>query len=87
MLLSSVDAGSIPVQGTAIGEALGAAMRCFEGGDRKHKAVVLFTDGEDHVADPVDQADVAAAQGVRIYAIGVGTAAGDLIPVLDQDGP
>ena len=85
LLLSVVDAGSIPVQGTAIGEALELARGCFDEGDRQHKAIVLFTDGEDHVADPTAAADKAAAEGVRIFAIGMGTSDGELIPIR-QDG-
>jgi Ca-activated chloride channel family protein len=85
LLLSVVDAGSIPVQGTAIGEAIELARGCFDEGDRQHKAIVLFTDGEDHVADPIAAADNAAAEGVRIFAIGMGTSDGELIPIR-QDG-
>jgi Ca-activated chloride channel family protein len=85
LLLASVDAGSFPVQGTSIGDAVATATRCFEAGDQQHKVVVLFTDGEDHIADPVDQGERSAAEGVRIYTVGVGTPEGDLIPVRDGD--
>ena len=86
MLLSVVDAGSIPVQGTAIGEALHLARGCFDAGDRQHKAIVVLTDGEDHVSDPIAAADEAAAEGVRIFAIGLGTSGGELIPVRGEGG-
>ena len=86
LLLSVVDAGSIPVQGTAVGEAIELARSCFDEGDRQHKAIVLFTDGEDHAADPVAAADRAAAEGVRIFAIGMGTSDGELIPVRQEGG-
>jgi Ca-activated chloride channel family protein len=85
LLLSSVDAGSIPVQGTAIGDAVATATRCFEVGDRQHKVVILFTDGEDHIADPVEQAERSAAEGVRIFTVGIGTPEGELIPVRDAE--
>ena len=86
LLLSVVDAGSIPVQGTALGEAIELARNCFDEGDRQHKAIVLFTDGEDHVADPIAAADRAAAEGVRIFAIGMGTPDGELIPIRQEGG-
>ena len=84
LLLSDVDAGSIPVQGTAIGEAISLAMACFDEGDLQHKAIVLLTDGEDHMSDPMQVSEDAAAQGVRIFAVGMGTPDGQLIPVTDH---
>jgi Ca-activated chloride channel family protein len=86
LLLSHVDSGSIPVQGTAIGEAISLALACFDAGDLQHKAIVLLTDGEDHVTDASKAAQEAAAQGARIFAVGMGTPDGQLIPVLDQRG-
>ena len=86
LLLSGVDGGSIPVQGTAIGEAVDLAMSSFDEGELQHKAIILFTDGEDHAGDPRDRAEKAAAQGVRIFAIGMGTIDGELIPVSDEGG-
>ena len=42
---------------------------------------MLITDGEDHADDPVKAAEEAAEAGVRIFAVGVGTPEGELIPV------
>lgn len=86
MLLDVVDAGTIPVQGTALGDAVRVAASCFDEDDRKHKAVVLFTDGEDHVGEPVEAAEKAAKVGVQIFAVGLGTQAGELIPASDEQG-
>ncbi|MGY8822333.1 MAG: VWA domain-containing protein [Candidatus Latescibacterota bacterium] len=85
MFLDVLGAGMIPVQGTAIGDALRLATRCFDEEDDQHKVIVLFTDGEDHVSDPLDAAETAADQGVHIFSIGLGTADGELIPE-EQDG-
>lgn len=52
----------------------------------KHKAIVLFTDGEDHEGAAVEAAQKAAALGIRIYAVGVGSALGNPVPVLGPDG-
>ncbi|TNF32314.1 MAG: VWA domain-containing protein [Deltaproteobacteria bacterium] len=51
----------------------------FEGA--KHKAIVLFTDGEDHEGEPLEAAAEAARRGIHIYTVGVGTPQGR--PVLD----
>lgn len=48
-----------------------------------HKAIVLFTDGEDHEGDAIAAAEEAARRGVNIFTVGVGTAQGR--PVLDID--
>lgn len=86
MLLTSVDAGSIPSQGTALAQAVSLARSCFEEGDRQYKAIVLLSDGEEHVGDAVREAEAAGAEGVRIYAIGVGTPEGELIPEVGRPG-
>ncbi len=86
MFLDVLDAGMIPVQGTAIGDALRLATRCFDEEDDQHKVIVLLTDGEDHVSDPLDAAEKAAEQGVHIFAIGLGTADGELIPEQQEGG-
>jgi len=86
MFLDIIDAGTIPVQGTAIADAVRVATRCFEEGDRQHKVIVLFTDGEDHVGRPAAAAEAAAAEGVRIFAVGLGTQTGELIPEPEEGG-
>lgn len=80
MFLELADTRSIPVQGTALDDAIRLAERCFEPGEGRDKAIVLFTDGESHLGDPVAAARAAAARGVRIFAVGLGTPAGELIP-------
>lgn len=79
-LLSALEPGAIAVPGTAVGSAirLGASMAGRYPGT---KAVVLITDGEDHGTDPAGAAAEAAASGVRVFAVGVGTPEGEPIPV------
>lgn len=63
--------------GTAIGQAIGAAINRLEGleGDR---VIVLLTDGANNRGQisPLQAAEAAAALGIRVYTVGVG-----------QDGP
>lgn len=86
MLLDALDAGSIPVQGTAIGEAIKAARGTFTVQERKSKVIVLLTDGEDHEGNPVEAARKAAEDGIKIDVVGMGTPEGELIPVRSADG-
>ena len=80
MFMDIVDTDTIPVQGTALGDALDLAITSFEEEDKQHRVVVLFTDGEDHLGDPQAVAERAAESGVRVFAVGVGTPEGELIP-------
>ena len=91
MFLSSIDAGSIPVQGTAIGDAIHTAIKSFSAQSEKSRVIILITDGENHEDDAVAAAKEAGESGIRIYTIGVGSTHGQPIPVdgqllTDKDG-
>jgi Ca-activated chloride channel family protein len=78
-----VNVDLIPQGGTKIGEAIGEAMKAFAKHEQEsHKVLVLFSDGEDHDDDAVNKAREAAESGMRIFTIGTGTPAGDLIPTV-----
>ena len=54
---------------------------------REYKDLILITDGEDHDSFPVQAAQKAAKEGVRIIAIGLGDdATGSRIPITGPDG-
>ena len=91
MFLNSITTESVPVQGTAIGEAINTAMRSFSAQSEKSRAIIVITDGENHEDDPVAAAKQAAELGVAVYAIGVGSPEGKPIPMdgellKDKDG-
>lgn len=91
MFMSSIDTRSIPVQGTAIGDAIYTAARGFSAQSEKSRAIIVITDGENHEDDPVQVAKEVAETGIRIYTVGVGSAQGQPIPMdgellKDQDG-
>ncbi|MCK5734317.1 MAG: VWA domain-containing protein, partial [Candidatus Latescibacteria bacterium] len=86
MLLDVLHTGTIPVPGSAIGGAIGKAAQAFNIKDRKYKAIVLLTDGENLEGDPVEAAQAAAKEGVRIYAVGLGTYSGEVIRLKDEKG-
>ena len=78
-LLGALDIGAVPTPGSAIGNALRTSVALlgrYPGG----KAVVLLTDGEDHKSDPLGAAREAAAAGVQVYTVGIGTPDGEPIP-------
>lgn len=86
MQLEVLDPASISAQGTAISRALSRGTSLFNQKETKYKVLVLITDGEDNLEDPVDEAKKAAAEGVIIYALGIGTRGGVPIPVAKQAG-
>ena len=49
--LEALNVGVIPQGGTALSEAIRTALGAFSKGNNNHKALVLFTDGEDHDED------------------------------------
>ena len=83
--VAALDVNIIPQGGTAIAETIQTALSAFKDGDN-HKILVLFTDGEDHESGVVEGAQAASAKGLRIFTIGVGSAAGELIRVPDAKG-
>ena len=80
MFLNAISTESVPVQGTAMGEAISTAVKSFSAQSEKSRAVIVITDGENHEDDPVDAAIQAAELGVRIFTIGVGSPEGKPIP-------
>ena len=81
MFLNSISTGSVPVQGTAIGDAINTAVRSFSAQSEKSRAIIVITDGENHEDDPVAAAEQAAAMGIRVFTIGVGSPEGKPVPM------
>ncbi len=86
MFLDILDPSLIPTPGTAIGQAIAKAIESFEQKERKHKVLVLITDGEDHEGDVMKYAEEAERQGIVIYCLGIGSPKGEPIPVSEQGG-
>jgi len=84
MFLDVVDTDLIPSQGTALGDAIQTGLQAFDSEGRKYKAMVIFSDGEDHMGEALEAASQAADEGVAIYTVGVGTVSGAPIPVTEN---
>ncbi len=84
--VNSLDVGIIPEGGTAIGEAINAALTAFKEDGDNHKVMVLFTDGEDQEGGAEDAAAKAAHAGMRIFTVGIGTPQGERIRIHDENG-
>jgi len=86
LFLDIIDVGLIQQQGTAVGDAIRKATEAFDKQERKHKVLILLTDGEDHNTIPIEAAEDARKEGVKIYAIGIGSPIGEPIPIVDRKG-
>lgn len=77
--------------GTAIGDAIALATEKLNALDArqtqkiKSKIIILLTDGESNAGslEPVQAAELAAALGIKVYTIGVGTRGEAPVPVVD----
>ena len=81
--LRSAHPNMIPDQGTNFGAAIQLAAESFEENNQNHKALIIISDGEDHEEEALLQAKAARDNGLLIFAIGVGTPEGGLIPIAD----
>ena len=81
MFIGSISTEMVPTQGTAIGAAINLARESFTDTTKKHSAIVVITDGENHEDDAVEAAKEAAESGVKVFTIGMGSADGAPIPV------
>ncbi len=75
--------------GTAIGSALAASVnRLRDDTNAKSKIVILLTDGVNNAGkvQPVLAAQAAAAEGIKVYTIGVGRQGKAPMPVVGNDG-
>ena len=82
MLMNPAD---MPVQGTDVGGAIKTALAAMEAGGvgpdvAATRAIILISDGEDLVGEAAAAVKEAKARGVRIFAVGVGTAEGAPLP-------
>lgn len=84
LFLSQVEPDIVPKQGTAIGAAIDLASTSFTDTIKKHSAIVVITDGENHEDDAIESAKSAAEQGIKVYTIGMGSVNGAPIPIYNN---
>ena len=86
-LLSRIRSGLIE-DGTAIGNGLATAINRLRESEAKSKVIILLTDGVNNQGQiaPMTAAEIAKAQGIRVYTIGVGTEGMAPYPAIDMFG-
>lgn len=86
LFLDNIQAGVITTPSTNIAEAIRTSALAFSQKEKKYKVLVLVSDGEDQGNQPAGAAQEAAQEGIRVYTIGVGTPAGEPIPLREPGG-
>jgi Ca-activated chloride channel family protein len=81
LFLDGVDTDIISLPGTDISRALKTGGEVFDSQQAKYKVIVLITDGEQLEGDALEVANSLKEQGVRLYAIGIGSTDGVPIPI------
>src|SRR5579863_1099585 len=79
MYIQEASPDVVPTQGTVIADALRMANSGFNSKERKYKAIVLVSDGEDHDPDALAVAKTLAQDGVMINTVGIGSPEGSPI--------
>lgn len=86
LFLEGINTDIVPVQGTAIGDALQMSMSCFSSDENIGRAIVLITDGETHDANAKDMAKAVKDKGIYLSVVGIGTAEGATVPMAAGSG-
>jgi Ca-activated chloride channel family protein len=83
--VKNVNIGDTGLDGTAIGSAIMTSVNRLKDSPVKSKVIVLITDGNNNMGeiDPLTASKVAADYGIKIYAVGVGSAEGAVYEVND----
>lgn len=81
LFVRTIGPQSVPTQGTAIGAAINLARQAFNPESPAGKAIIVLTDGENHEDDAIGAAQAAAAEGIVVHTIGIGTLQGGPIPL------
>jgi Ca-activated chloride channel family protein len=76
MMVQNATPNMVPTQGTVIGEAIEMGMGCFSQAERKHKAMIIISDGEDHDEKAAEKIKEAADQGIIVHTVGIGSPQG-----------
>lgn len=86
MTLDELSPDIIPKGSTNIAGAIKTALDAFTSAEGVERAIVLVSDGENLLSDPLAAAKAAANANVKIFTVGVGTHEGSLIPIKDEFG-
>ena len=80
LLIQAMDARSLPIAGTNLGSAIDQALEAFQRTGARYRVMVIISDGENFSKISFRRLKQAVGRGVRVYCLGVGTTAGEVVP-------
>src|SRR5262245_8616865 len=86
LTLETIGPGTVSEPGSDLGRALRAGLKLLPAGHRDEQAMVVWTDGEDLEGHAREALSEVRNAGLRVLTVGVGTPAGDVIPIADVAG-
>ncbi len=84
ILLNGINSDMLTTQGTSLAEAINQSVELFKEDIQGDRAIVIFSDGEDHEEEIDDALDKAEEANVNIITVGIGTTGGGPIPVMQN---
>jgi Ca-activated chloride channel family protein len=81
LYVSNASPDAVPTQGTVIGDALKLCNASLDTKEKKYKAVILISDGEDHDEKAEQALKDLQDNGVVVYTVGIGSPEG--APIFD----
>jgi Ca-activated chloride channel family protein len=84
LVLDGIDRQTIPRGGTSLANAIAESIKGFRGAPQGSRVIIVLTDGEGHEGDILQAAGMAEKEGIKIFTVGIGTAAGELIPLTGE---
>ena len=84
--LDEVEIGTLPKGGTSLSSAIEEAIESFDLKYRKHRVLIIVTDGESHDTRLQDAISKANEHDISIFSIGIGSNEGAQIPMPSKNG-
>jgi Ca-activated chloride channel family protein len=86
LFLETLEPGIVPAPGSSLGVGLAKGLEMFVDQERRNKAMVLVSDGEDLEGEVDEAIRKAKEAGVVVHTVGVGTERGQPVPDFDREG-
>ncbi len=86
MFLNAMDPELMSAQGTDLARAIAVAIEALDETPPENRIIVVVTDGEDHEGGLAEALSTAAAAGVTIHTVGVGSEEGVPLPEVGGSG-
>lgn len=86
LFLDDIQVGAVAVPGTDLPTAIKVARQSFYPKSSRNKILIVLSDGESFENDPEASAKVAKKEGMKIFTVGIGTPAGEPVPIKDSQG-